>query len=87
MKCAACPVASSAIICSLIGAIDAALAGDLRRHALQSLLAARLSTSRLNSDWPSMSMKPGETTRFVASIARAGRGARQVADRRQCDRR
>ena len=34
------------------------------------LLAARLSTSTLYSDWPSMSMNPGATTRFVASMRR-----------------
>ena len=32
------------------------------------LLAARSSTRTLNSDWPSMSMKPGDTTRLRASI-------------------
>jgi hypothetical protein len=32
------------------------------------LLAARGSTRTLNSDCPSMSMKPGATTRFDASI-------------------
>src|SRR5204863_3075050 len=35
------------------------------------LLAARLSTRTLYSDWPSMSMKPGATTRREASIRRA----------------
>ena len=32
------------------------------------LLAARLSTRTLNSDWPSMSMKPGATTSPDASM-------------------
>src|SRR5262245_12780960 len=34
------------------------------------LLAARLSTSTLYSDWPSMSMKPGAITSFDASMRR-----------------
>jgi hypothetical protein len=34
------------------------------------LLAARLSTRTLNSDWPSMSMKPGATTSLPASMRR-----------------
>ena len=35
-----------------------------------NLLSERLSTSRAISDWPSMSIKPGETTRPEASIVR-----------------
>ncbi len=46
------------------------------------LLAARGSTSTLNSDWPSMSMKPGATTRFEASMrVRASRSG-ELPDRR-----
>jgi hypothetical protein len=37
----------------------------------RTLLAARLSTSTLNSDWPRRSMNPGATTRLVASIVLA----------------
>ena len=37
------------------------------------LLAARGSTRTLYSDWPSMSMKPGATTRPVASMRRLAR--------------
>ena len=35
-----------------------------------SLLTACLSMSRLVSDWPSMSMKPGATIRPLASMVR-----------------
>src|SRR2546427_4437010 len=38
---------------------------DLGRHTLKGLAGSRLSTRILNSDCPSMSIKPGATTRFV----------------------
>ncbi len=53
---------------SLTGAIDEPSPVTSVVTPCMILLAARLSTSTLNSDWPSMSMKPGETTRLVASI-------------------
>ena len=48
-----------------------ALAGHLRGDALHDLAGGAASTSTLNSDWPSRSMKPGAATRFVASMVSA----------------
>ena len=58
----------SAIIWSFTGAIDTPSPVISVVMPWVILLAARLSTSTLNSDWPSRSMKPGATTSPAASM-------------------
>ena len=58
----------SASIWSFTGAIDTPSPVISVVMPWVILLAARLSTSTLNSDWPSRSMKPGATTCPAASM-------------------
>ena len=64
------PLLPGVLVLPLIGAIDSPSPVISVVTPIMTLLIARGSISRYVSDWPSMSMKPGATTRPCASIGR-----------------
>ena len=66
---------------SFIGAIDVPSPVTSVVTPCMILLAARLSTRTLNSDWPSRSMNPGATTSPAASMRVFAVAPCEIADR------